>query len=30
MPHPLLTHDIIDTYQRDRVIVIRGLFKDHV
>ena len=30
MPHPLLTHDMIDTYQRDGVIVIRGLFKDHV
>ena len=30
MPHPLLTQDMIDTYQRDGVIVIRGLFKDHV
>ena len=30
MPHPLLTQDMIDTYQRDGVIVIRGLFKEHV
>lgn len=30
MPHPLLTQDDIDTYQRDGVIIVRGLFADHV
>lgn len=30
MPHPLLSQSDIDTYQRDGVIVIRGLFIDHV
>lgn len=30
MPHPLLTQDDIDTYQRDGVLIIRGLFADHV
>ncbi len=30
MPHPLLTDDQIETYQRDGVVLVRGLFKDHV
>lgn len=30
MPHPLLTQDDIDTFQRDGVVLIRGLFADHV
>lgn len=30
MPHPLITQDHIDTYQRDGVVMIRGLFGDHV
>lgn len=30
MPHPLLTQDDIDTYQRDGVVIVRGLFADHV
>ena len=30
MPHPILTQSDIDTYQRDGVVIIRGLFKDHV
>ncbi len=30
MPHPLLSQSDIDTYQRDGVVLIRGLFKDHV
>lgn len=30
MPHPLLSETDIDTYQRDGVVVIRGLFADHV
>ena len=30
MPHPLLSQTDIDTYQRDGVIIVRGLFKDHV
>ena len=30
MPHPMLTQDDIDTYQRDGVVLIRGLFADHV
>ena len=30
MPHPLLTQDQIDTYQRDGVVLIKGLFADHV
>ena len=30
MPHPLLSQSDIDTYQRDGVVIIRGLFKDHV
>ena len=28
--HPLLTQDDIDTFQRDGVVLIKGLFKDHV
>ncbi|WP_375687550.1 phytanoyl-CoA dioxygenase family protein [Pseudooceanicola sp. LIPI14-2-Ac024] len=28
--HPLLTQDIIDTFQRDGVVLIKGLFADHV
>ncbi|MGB7243284.1 MAG: phytanoyl-CoA dioxygenase family protein [Sulfitobacter sp.] len=30
MPHPLLQHADIETYQRDGVVLIRGLFADHV
>lgn len=30
MPHPLLTTDQIATYQQDGVVVVRGLFADHV
>ncbi|MDM7969392.1 MAG: phytanoyl-CoA dioxygenase family protein [Paracoccaceae bacterium] len=30
MPHPLVTQQDIDDYQRDGVVLIRGLFKDHV
>ena len=30
MVHPLLTQDDIDTYQRDGVVMIKGLFADHV
>ena len=30
MPHPLLSQTDIDTYQRDGVIIARGLFEDHV
>lgn len=30
MPHPLVTQDDIDTFQRDGVVLIRGLFADHV
>ncbi|MDK3074736.1 phytanoyl-CoA dioxygenase family protein [Sedimentitalea sp. JM2-8] len=30
MPHPLVTADDIETYQRDGVVLIRGLFADHV
>ena len=30
MPHPLVTQDHIDTYQRDGVILVKGLFADHV
>ena len=30
MAHPLLTQDHIDTFQRDGVVIIRGLFKDYV
>jgi len=30
MPDPLLSQQDIDTYQRDGVVVIRGLFADHV
>lgn len=30
MPHPLLTPDDIATYQRDGVVVVRGLFADHI
>jgi ectoine hydroxylase-related dioxygenase (phytanoyl-CoA dioxygenase family) len=30
MPHPLVTPDMIETYQRDGVVLVRGLFKDHV
>jgi ectoine hydroxylase-related dioxygenase (phytanoyl-CoA dioxygenase family) len=30
MTHPLLTQDHIDTYQRDGVVLVRGLFKDQV
>ncbi|WP_299777872.1 phytanoyl-CoA dioxygenase family protein [uncultured Roseobacter sp.] len=30
MPHPLITKEDIDTYTRDGVVLIRGLFADHV
>ncbi len=30
MPHSLLSQSDIDTYQRDGVVIIRDLFKDHV
>lgn len=30
MPHPLITQEHIDTYQRDGVVMIRGLFADHI
>lgn len=30
MPHSLITRDDIDTYARDGVVLIRGLFADHV
>lgn len=30
MTHPLLSEDLIDTYQRDGVVLIKGLFADHV
>ncbi len=30
MPHPLLTQDHIDTFQRDGVVLIKGLFAGHV
>ena len=30
MTHPLLTQDHIDNYQRDGVVLVKGLFADHV
>ena len=30
MPHPLLTQGDIDAFQRDGVILVKGLFADHV
>ena len=30
MPHPLVTQDHIDTFQRDGVVLIKGLFADYV
>ena len=30
MTHPLVTPDMIETYRRDGVVLVRGLFKDHV
>lgn len=30
MPHPLITQGHIDTFQRDGVVMIKGLFADHV
>ena len=30
MPHPLISQDHIDAYQRDGVVMIRGLFADHI
>ena len=30
MPHPLITQEHIDTYQRDGVVLIKGLFANHV
>ncbi len=30
MPHPLITEEHIDKYQRDGVVLVKGLFRDHV
>ncbi len=30
MTHPLITQDHIDTYQKDGVVLVRGLFRDHI
>lgn len=30
MTHPLVTQDMIDTFQRDGVVLVKGLFADHV
>ncbi|MEX3007079.1 phytanoyl-CoA dioxygenase family protein [Hoeflea sp. TYP-13] len=30
MPHPLISRDHVETYQRDGVVLVRGLFKDYV
>lgn len=30
MPHPLISQADIDAFQRDGVILVKGLFKDHV
>ena len=30
MTHPLITQDHIDTFQRDGVVMIKGLFSEHV
>ncbi|WP_406871913.1 phytanoyl-CoA dioxygenase family protein [Aminobacter sp. P9b] len=30
MPHPLITQEHIDSYQRDGVVLVKGLFLDHV
>lgn len=30
MTHPLITQDHIDTYQKDGVVLVRGLFADHI
>ena len=30
MPHPLLTQGDIDAFQRDGVVLVKGLFADHV
>ncbi|MFT5786673.1 MAG: ectoine hydroxylase-related dioxygenase (phytanoyl-CoA dioxygenase family), partial [Ascidiaceihabitans sp.] len=30
MPHPLINQDHIDTFNRDGVVMIKGLFSDHV
>ena len=30
MTHPLVTQDMIDTYQRDGVVLVPGLFAEHV
>mgnify|MGYP001812292103 FL=1 len=30
MPHPLISQSDIDTFQKDGVVIIRGLFADHV
>ncbi|MFC5843467.1 phytanoyl-CoA dioxygenase family protein [Aminobacter ciceronei] len=30
MPHPLITQEHIDSYQRDGVVLVKGLFRDHV
>lgn len=30
MPHPLVTPEMIETFQRDGVVLVKGLFADHV
>ncbi len=30
MPHPLVSQDMIDTYQEDGVVLVKGLFADHL
>jgi ectoine hydroxylase-related dioxygenase (phytanoyl-CoA dioxygenase family) len=30
MPHPLITRDQIEAFQRDGAVLVKGLFKDHV
>lgn len=30
MPHPLLSQSDIDAFQRDGVVLVKGLFKNHV
>lgn len=30
MPHPLISQADIDAFQRDGVILVKGLFRDHI
>ena len=30
MTHPLITRNHIDTYQKDGVVLVKGLFKDYI